>query len=92
MQVQCAAVLGRLPSVCSLLMNTTQSELDRFKVAYSGTTIDEDTPCVSIAQLWSGVQLSAANAPPAVVQSVRAAADSGDTLLPYYGMLSVQTQ
>jgi hypothetical protein len=86
MQVQCAAVLGRLPSVCSLLVSTTQSEMDRFKVAHNGTAIDEDTPCVGIAQLWSGVQLSASNAPPAVVQFVRAAADSGDTLLPYYGV------
>jgi hypothetical protein len=86
MQVQCAAVLGRLPSVCSLLVSTTQSEMDRFKAAYSGTASDEGTPCVSIAQLWSGAQLSAANAPPAVFQFVRAASDSGDTLLPYYGV------
>jgi hypothetical protein len=86
MQVQCAAVLGRLPSVCSLLVSTTQSEMDRFKAVYNGTAVDEDTPCVSIAQLWSGAQLSASNAPPAVHQFVRAAADSGDTLLPYYGL------
>jgi hypothetical protein len=86
MQVQCAAALGRLPSVCSLLVSTTQSEMDRFKAAHKDTAIDEDTPCVSIAQLWSGVQLSASNAPPAVLQFVRAASDSGDTLLPYYGL------
>jgi hypothetical protein len=86
MQVQCAAALGRLPSVCSLLVSTTQSEMDRFKAAHNGTAVDEDTPCVSIAQLWSGVQLSASNAPPAVLQFVRAAADSGDTLLPYYNV------
>jgi hypothetical protein len=86
MQVQCAAVLGRLPFVCSLLVSTTQSEMDRFKAAHNGTAVDEDTPCVSVAQLWSGVQLSAANAPPVIVQFVRAAADSGDTLLPYYGV------
>jgi hypothetical protein len=86
MQVQSAAVLGRLPSVCSLLVSTTQSEMDRFKTAHNGTAIDEDTPCVSVAQLWSGVQLSAANAPPAVVQFVRAAAENGDPLLPYYGL------
>jgi hypothetical protein len=86
MQVQCAAALGRLPSVCSLLVSTTQSEMDRFKAAHNGTAVDEDPPCVSIPQLWSGVQLSAANAPPAVLQFVRAAADSGDTLLPYYGV------
>jgi hypothetical protein len=86
MQVQCAAVLGRLPSVCSLLVSTTQSEMDRFKATHNGTAVDEDTPCVSIAQLWSRAQLSAGNAPPAVLQLVRAAADSGDTLLPYYGV------
>ena len=86
MQVQCAAVLGRLPSVCSLLVNTSQTEMDRFKAAHSGTAIDEDTPCVSVAQLWSGAQLSADKAPPAVVKFVKAAARSGDTLLPYYGL------
>jgi hypothetical protein len=86
MQVQCAAALGRLPSVCSLLVSTAQSEMDRFKAAHNGTAVDEDTPCVSITQLWSGVQLSASNAPPAVLEFVRAAADSGDTLLPYYGV------
>jgi hypothetical protein len=86
MQVQCAAVLGRLPSVSSLLVSTTQSEMDRFKAAHNGRAVDEDTPCVSIAQLWSGAQLSAGNAPPAVLQIVRAAAARGDTLLPYYGV------
>jgi hypothetical protein len=86
MQVQCAAVLGRLPSVCSLLVSTTHSEMNRFKAAHKDTAIDEDTPCVSVSQLWSGVQLSAADAPPAVLQFVKAAADSGDTLLPYYGL------
>jgi hypothetical protein len=86
MQVQCAAVLGRLPSVCSLLVFTSQTEMDRFKAAHSGTAIDEDTPCVSVAQLWSGAQLSADKAPPAVEKFVKAAAESGDTLLPYYGL------
>jgi hypothetical protein len=86
MQVQCAAALGRLPSVCNLLVSTTQSEMDRFKAAHKDTAIDEDTPCVSVAQLWSGVQLSAAYVPPAVFQFVRAASDSGDILLPYYGV------
>jgi hypothetical protein len=86
MQVQCAAVLGRLPSVCSLLVSATKTEMNRFKAAHNGTAVDEDTPCVSIAQLWSGAQLSAAIAPPAVLQFVRAAADSGDNLLPYYGV------
>eukprot|EP00953_Heterococcus_sp_UTEX-ZZ885_P010865 6316-Heterococcus_DN1.PRE.1 len=43
-----------------LLVSTTQSEMDRFfKAAHNGTAVDEDTPCVSIAQLWSGAQLSA---------------------------------
>jgi hypothetical protein len=86
MQVQCAAVLGRLPSVCSLLVNTSQTEMDRFRAAHSGTAIDEDTPCVSVAQVWSGTQLSVAKAPPAVVQFVKAAAGTGDTLLPHYGL------
>jgi hypothetical protein len=86
MQVQCAAVMGRLPSVCSLLVNTSQTEMDRFRAAHPVTAIDEDTPCVSVAQLLSGAQLSADKAPPAVDQFVRAAAASGDTLLPYYGL------
>jgi hypothetical protein len=86
MQVQCAAVLGRLPSVCSLLVPTTQIEMDRFTAAHTGTTIDADTPCLSVAQLNSGVQLCAARAPQAVVQFVTAAAARGDTLLPCYGI------
>jgi hypothetical protein len=86
MQVQCAAVLGRLPSVCSLLVNTSQTEMCRFRAAHSGTAIDEDTPCVSVAQLWSGAQLSADKAPPAVVKFVQAATESGDTRLPYHGL------
>jgi hypothetical protein len=60
--------------------------MDRFKAVHNGTAVNEDTPCVSIAQLWSGAQLSAGNAPPAVLQIVRAAAARGDTLLPYYGV------
>jgi hypothetical protein len=86
MQVQCAVVLGRLSSVYSLLVNTSQTEMDRFRAEHSGTAIDEDTPCVSLAQLWNGAQLSAVKAPPAVVKFVKAAAESGDTLLPYYGL------
>jgi hypothetical protein len=86
MQVQCAAVLGRLPSVCSLLTPTMQTEMDRFTAAYSDTGIDEDTPCGSVGQLRSACRLSAGKAPPAVIQFVKAAADSGDTLLPYYGI------
>jgi hypothetical protein len=86
MQVQCAAVLGRLPSVSSVLVSTSQIEMSRFRTAHSCTAIEEDTPCVSVAQLWSGARLIADNAPPAVVQFVKAAANSGDTLLPYYGL------
>jgi hypothetical protein len=86
MQVQCAAVLGRLPSVCSILVSATKTEMDSLRAEHSGTAINEDTPCVSVAQLWAGVQLSADKAPPAVAQFVRAAADCGDTLLPYYGL------
>jgi hypothetical protein len=86
MQVQCAAVLGRLPSECSLLVSTTQSEMDCFRAAHTDSTVDADTPCVSVAHLWSSVQLSAAKAPPAVAEFVKAKADSGDTLLPYYGL------
>jgi hypothetical protein len=72
--------------VCSLLVNTSQTEMDRFRAAHPVTAIDEDTPYVSVAQLWSGAQLSADKAPPAVVQFVKVAAASGDTLLPYYGL------
>eukprot|EP00953_Heterococcus_sp_UTEX-ZZ885_P010854 6313-Heterococcus_DN1.PRE.1 len=63
--VQCAAVLGRLPSVCSLLVSTTQSEMERFK--QSSTCVVDETPSVSIAQLLSGIELSAATAPAAIV-------------------------
>jgi hypothetical protein len=86
MQVQCATVLGRIPSVSSLLVPTTQTEMDHFTAAHRSTAIDEDTPCVSIAQLWSGVQLSTDKAPLAVAAFVKAAAARGDTLLPYYGL------
>ena len=85
MQVQCAAKLGRLPSVCSLLASTTASEMKVFKL-HSSCPIDEDTPTVSIAQLHSAVLLTAASAPPAVSGSVKAAFERGDTLLPYYGL------
>jgi hypothetical protein len=86
MQVQCATVLGRVPSVSSLLVSTTQTKMDRFTAAHRNTVIDEDTPCVSVAQLWAGVQLSVDKAPPAVAEFVKAAAAHGDTLLPYYGI------
>jgi hypothetical protein len=86
MQVQCATVLGRLPSICSLLTPTLQTEMHRFRAAHCNTVIDEDTPCVSVAQLHSGIQLGADRAPPAVRELVKAAAARGDTLLPYYGV------
>jgi hypothetical protein len=85
MQVQCAAKLGRLPSVSSLLVPTITSEMDLFNL-HSSCPIDEDTPSVSIAQLHSGLQLTAATAPPAVVAFVKAAFERGETLLPYYGL------
>jgi hypothetical protein len=84
MQVQCAAKLGRLPSICSLLVSTTASEMERFKL-HSNCSIDPDTPSVSIAQLLSGVQLST-GAASAVSDFVKAASEAKDTLLPYYGM------
>jgi hypothetical protein len=86
MQVQCAYALGRLSSICSLLVPSTQAEMDRFTSAYPATAIEDDTPCVSVGQLWAGVQLSGGKAPPAVAQFVKAAAERGDTLLPYYGL------
>jgi hypothetical protein len=86
MQVQCAYALGRISSICSLLVPSTESEMDRFRAARTNTCIDADTPCVSVAQLWSGVQLSADRAPPAIAEFVKAAASNGDTLLPYYGL------
>src|SRR5687768_13016093 len=78
--------LGRLPSICSLITPTMQTEMDRFRAAHRNTVIDKDTPCVSVAQLNSGVPLSADKAPPAVTEFVKAAAARGDTLLPYYGI------
>jgi hypothetical protein len=84
MQVQCAAVLERLPSICSLLVSTTQSEMERFK--QSSTCVVDETPSVSIAQLLSGAEMSAATAPAATVEFVRRASQQGDTLLPLYGL------
>jgi hypothetical protein len=86
MQVQCAYALGRLASVSSLLVPSTQTEMDRFTAAYPDTAVDDDTPCVSVGQLWAGVQLSGDKAPPAVAVFVKAAVNNGDTLLPYYGL------
>jgi hypothetical protein len=86
MQVQCAYALGRLASVSSLLVPCTQTEMDRFTAVHPDTAIDDDTPCVSVGQLWAGVQLSAGKAPDAVAEFVKAAAERGDTLLPYYGV------
>jgi hypothetical protein len=85
MQVQCAAKLGRLPSVCSLLVSTTASEMERFKL-HSNCINESDTPSVSIAQLLSSVQLSAGAAPSAVSDFVKLASEAKDTLLPYYGV------
>jgi hypothetical protein len=86
MQVQCAYALGRLASVSSLLVPCTQTEMDRFTAVHPDTAIDDGTPCVSVGQLWAGVQLSGGKAPPAVVVYVKAATERGDTLLPYYGL------
>jgi hypothetical protein len=86
MQVQCAYALGRLASVSSLLVPCIQTELDRFTTACPATAIDDDTPCVSVGQLWAGVQLSVGKAPPAVAVFVKAATERGDTVLPYYGL------
>ena len=86
MQVQAAAKLGRFPSVCSLLVSTTATEMQLFNVHGSNCPIDENTPSVSIAQLHSAVQLPAAAAPCAVADFVKAAFARGDTLHPYYGL------
>jgi hypothetical protein len=83
--VQCAAKLGRLPSICSLLVTMTSSEMELYRV-HSSSASDIDTPSVSIAQLHGAVQLTAAAAPPAVADFVKAALERGDTLLPYYGL------
>jgi hypothetical protein len=85
MQVQCAARLGRLPSISSILVPTTASEMDLFKL-HSSCVIESDTPTVSMAQLHSAVQLTVATAPPAVADFVKIAFQQGDTLHPYYGL------
>jgi hypothetical protein len=86
MQVQCAYALGRLASVSSLLVPCIQTEMDRFTAVHPDSAIDDDTPCVSVGQLWAGVQLSGSKAPPAVAVFVKDAAERGDTVLPYYGL------
>jgi hypothetical protein len=58
MQVQCAYALRRLASASSLLVPCTQTEMDRFTVVHPGTAIDDDTPCVSVGQLWAGVHVA----------------------------------
>ena len=83
MQVQCACRLGRFPSICSLLVPTTASEMELFKL-HSSCAIETDTPTVSIAQLHSAVELAAATAPHAVRDFVKIAFERGDTLHPYY--------
>jgi hypothetical protein len=55
MQVQTAARLGRLPSMCSVLICITRSELQCLE-QYTGTTIE--TPCISIAQLSTAAELN----------------------------------
>jgi hypothetical protein len=85
MQVQCAAKLGRLPSVCSLLVPVVAVEMELFRL-HSSCPTEIDTPSVSLSQLYSAVQLTAATAPPAVVDLVKIAFERGDTLLPYYGL------
>jgi hypothetical protein len=83
MQVQCAAKLGRLPSVCSLLVPAVAVEMELFKV-HSSCAIETDTPAVSMAPLHSAVQLTEATAPSAVAEFVKIAFQQGDTLLPCY--------
>jgi hypothetical protein len=86
MQVQTAARLGRLPSLCSVLICITHSELQCLE-QYSNTTID--TPSISVAQLSTAVELTGDSVPKAVVLFVKAAADTGDVLHPYYGIQRV---
>jgi hypothetical protein len=86
MQVQTAAKLGRLPSMCSVLVCITRSELQCLE-QYTGTTIE--TPCISVAQLSTAVELTCDSIPKAVVLFVEAAADRGDVLHPYYGIQRV---
>jgi hypothetical protein len=86
MQVQTAARLGRLPSMCSVLICITRSELQCLE-QYTGTTLD--TPCISVAQLSTAVELTGDSVPKAVVLFVMAAADTGDVLHPYYGIQRV---
>ena len=79
MQVQTAARLGRLPSLCSVLICITRSELQCLE-QYTGTTLE--TPCISVAQLSTAVELTGDSIPKAVVGFVQAAADTGDVLHP----------
>jgi hypothetical protein len=64
MQVQTAARLGRLPSLCSVLICITRSELQCLE-QYTGTTIE--TPCISAAQLSTAVELTGDSISKAVV-------------------------
>jgi hypothetical protein len=86
MQVQTAARLGRLPSMCSVLICITGSELQCLD-QHTGVTIE--TPCISVAQLGTAVELTGDSVPKAVVLFVKAAADTGDVLHPYFGIQRV---
>jgi hypothetical protein len=86
MQVQTAARLGRLPSMCSILICITQSELHSFE-RYSNTTID--TPSISVAQLTTAVELTCESIPKSLVSFIEAAEERGETLHPYYGIQRV---
>lgn len=86
MQVQTAARLGRLPSMCSVLMCITRSELQCLE-KHNGITID--TPSISVAQLSTAAELTGDSVPKAVVKFVEAAAERGEVLHPYYGIQRV---
>eukprot|EP00953_Heterococcus_sp_UTEX-ZZ885_P036201 18663-Heterococcus_DN1.PRE.1 len=86
MQVQTAARLGRLPSMCSVLICITRSELQCLE-QYTGTIIE--TPCISIAQLSTAAELTCDVIPKALALFIEAAADRGDVLHPYYGIQRV---
>jgi hypothetical protein len=83
MQIQAAGALGRVPCAASVLVHVTHAEMEKFRLA-TGIVV-ESTPCLSIAELASGVA-SAAAAPPVTVAFIKAAAARGDKLLPYYGV------
>jgi hypothetical protein len=83
MQIQAAGALGRLPCAAPVLAHVTHAKMEKLRLA-TGTVV-ESTPCVSIAELASGIALSAAAAPPVIEAFVEAAVARGDTVLLYYG-------